>query len=452
MTIQIVILAAGQGKRMHSSMPKVLHPLAGVPLLQHVITTASSITNKKPLVVIGHESQKLRDVFPDSMVEWIEQTEQRGTGHALLQALPHVSEDADVLVLYGDVPLISHETLKKLMTASEKNALGVVTAELENPYGYGRIKRDANHEVTSIIEEKDADENEKKIREINSGIYFVSARKLKKWLPLVKNNNAQQEYYLTDIIHFAVKENIPVFTVQPEVVEEILGVNDCSQLAFLERFYQWQQAKKFLKQGVTLADPSRFDVRGDVKIGRDVKIDVNVILEGNVVIGDGCNIGAHSVIRNTQMGNHVKVKEHSLIDGAKISNRCVIGPFARIRPDTELAEEVHVGNFVEVKKSYLGQGTKANHLSYLGDAEIGKQVNIGAGTITCNYDGVKKHKTRIGDGAFIGSDTQLVAPVTVGDGATIGAGSTIVKDAPAHKLTLSNARQQTLPDWKRREK
>lgn len=450
MSIQIVILAAGKGKRMYSGLPKVLHKLAGRPLLSHVIHTAKQISDKKPIVVIGHHAEKLREVFNHGAVEWIEQKEQLGTGHALLQAMTNISDKDNVLVLYGDVPLISVEILKKLI-AINKSSLGVITANLPQPFGYGRVLREANGNFIKIVEEKDANDEEKKITEINSGICFAPAKLLKKWLPGLKNQNAQKEYYLTDIFPLAISENIPVSTVSPEKYEEILGINDCAQLAFLERFYQCQMAEKLLKQGVTLRDPSRLDVRGDVQIGRDVVIDVNVILEGNVVIGDGCVIGSHSILCNVELGNRVEVKSHSIIDGAKIADECVIGPFARIRPETVLDKAVHIGNFVEVKKTVIGQGSKANHLSYIGDAEIGKKVNVGAGTITCNYDGVKKHKTIIGDDVFIGSDTQLVAPVKVGDGAVIGAGSTITEDAPPHVLTLSRVPQKTVEGWKRKK-
>jgi bifunctional UDP-N-acetylglucosamine pyrophosphorylase/glucosamine-1-phosphate N-acetyltransferase len=452
MSIQVVILAAGQGKRMFSSLPKVLHLLAGKPLLSHVIETARLLSNKKPIVVFGHQGEQLRKSLANHDVEWVEQKEQLGTGHALLQALPHLSKDDKVLVLYGDVPLIAVDTLKKLMDTTTENALGMITANLKQPYGYGRIKRDANHKVVSIIEEKDATEEERAITEINSGIYVVSAELLNRWLPTLKNQNAQKEYYLTDIFRLAATEKMVVNTVQPARVEEISGVNDGLQLASLERYYQYQQAEKLMRQGVTLRDPARFDVRGDIQIGRDVVIDINVILEGKVVIGEGCYIGPHTILRDTELGKQVEVKAHSMIDGGKIHDRCVIGPFARIRPETILAEDVHVGNFVEVKKSHIAEGSKVNHLSYIGDSEIGKKVNIGAGTITCNYDGINKYKTIIGDHAFIGSDTQLVAPVTIGEGATIGAGSTITQNAPANKLTLSRVTQQTIDGWKRKTK
>ncbi|MBX3708492.1 MAG: bifunctional UDP-N-acetylglucosamine diphosphorylase/glucosamine-1-phosphate N-acetyltransferase GlmU [Gammaproteobacteria bacterium] len=453
MAIQVVILAAGQGKRMHSKRPKVLHHLAGKPLLEHVINIAAVISPAVlPIIVCGHQRAKLLEELTHHHVNWVEQKEQLGTGHALLQAMPHISEDDNVLVLYGDVPLISVQTLKKLIETTPENALGMLTAYLSNPSGYGRIQRDKQQHIIGIVEEKDATEEERAITEINPGIYYLPARYLKKWLPSLKNKNVQQEYYLTDIIWLAVQEKILVHAVQPDKVEEILGVNDRIQLAWLERFYQRQMAEKFMRQGVTLYDPARLDVRGEIQMGRDVSIDVNVILEGRVIIGNECVIGPNTVLRNVELGDRVEVKANTLIDGAVIAADCVIGPFARIRPDTNLARKAHVGNFVEIKKSHIGQESKINHLSYIGDSEVGDNVNIGAGTITCNYDGVNKHKTIIGDYAFIGSNSQLVAPVTIGVGATIGAGSTITQDAPPYKLTLSRVQQNTVENWKRPQK
>lgn len=450
MAIQIVILAAGQGKRMYSDYPKVLHRLAGKPLLEHVIRTALTIAPEmSPIIIYGHQGDIVQKTLSHYDTNWIEQKDQLGTGHALLQALPEINEEDQALVLYGDVPLISETSLKKLITATPIDALGMMTAKLINPTGYGRIKRDKNNHIVGIVEEKDATVDEKKITEINPGIYLVPAKYLKKWLPTLKNQNAQGEYYLTDIIALAVKENIPVTNIETDVPAEIMGVNDRLQLAQLERFYQHQQAEKLMRQGVTLYDPARIDIRGDVHIGRDVVIDVNVIFEERVVIGDGCVIGANTILRNTILGNHVEVRANSMIDGAEISNHCVIGPFARIRPGTELDDGVHIGNFVEVKNSSIAASSKVNHLTYIGDSEIGKRVNVGAGTITCNYDGVNKHRTIIGDNAFIGSNTELVAPVKVGEGATIGAGSTITEDAPANKLTLSRVKQVTIESWQR---
>lgn len=453
MTIQVVILAAGKGKRMYSSHPKVLHKLGGKTLLERVFDTAKQLSiGASPIIIQGHQGDKLAAALQHHAIRWVEQKEQLGTGHALLQALPEVKESDHVLILYGDVPLTSVQTLKTLIETTPKNALGMLTAQLEQPAGYGRIKRNAAGDVIGIVEEKDATDKERLIKEVNSGIYFIPTSQLKKWLPTLKNHNAQQEYYLTDVIALANQEKMPVHTVTPTYHEEIFGVNDRMQLAHLERFHQRQQAEHFMQQGVTIYDPARFDVRGDVTIGRDVTIDVNVIFEGRVVIGDECVIGPNCILRDVELGHHVQVKANSLIEGASIANDCVIGPFARIRPETILHAKSHIGNFVEIKKSVVGEGSKINHLSYVGDSTVGKHVNIGAGTITCNYDGVSKHKTFIGDEAFIGSNTQLVAPVKVGAGATIGAGSTITKDAPAHKLTLARAQQLTIENWERPKK
>ena len=454
MAIRVVILAAGQGKRMHSSLPKVLHSLAGKPLLAHVIDTALKIAkNETPIIIYGHQGEVIRDAFSHYDVEWIAQKDQLGTGHALLQALPEMVDEDYVLVLYGDVPLISMHTLKQLIETTPDAAIGMLTAHLANPHGYGRIKRDQQNKIIGIVEEKDASPLERAITEVNPGIYFVSAKRLKKWLPMLHNKNAQGEYYLTDIISAAAKEDISIHSVEPSHAEEIFGVNDRVQLAELERFYQQQYAMKLMRQGVTLYDPARFDVRGDVEIGRDVTIDVNVILEGRVVIGEGVSIGPNTLIRNTIIGSHVDIKANTVIDGAEISAHCSIGPFARLRPGTVLDAHAHIGNFVEIKNTVVGEGSKINHLSYVGDSDVGKHVNIGAGTITCNYDGVNKHKTIIGDDVFIGSDTQLVAPVFVGEGATIGAGSTITKDVPPHQLTLTHKlEQRSKKGWKRPQK
>lgn len=453
MTIQTVILAAGQGKRMHSDLPKVLHCLAGKPILEHVIETAIKIMPEvKPVVVYGHQGEVLKAQLAHSPVHWAHQAEQLGTGHALQQALGHVSDEALVLVLYGDAPLISVATLKRLIEATSADSIGMLTAVLDNPTGYGRIKRDAQQRIVGIVEEKDATPAEREIREVNSGIYVLPARHLKKWLPQLKNKNAQGEYYLTDVIAMAVSEAMQVRAVQPENQQEICGINDRIQLAQAERFYQYRQAEILMRQGVTLLDPARLDVRGEVTIGRDVTIDVNVILEGRVVISDGCMIGANTIIRDSELGLQVEVRANSVIEGASVGDHCVIGPFARLRPDAVLASHAHIGNFVEIKKSQIGEGTKINHLSYIGDSEIGSKVNIGAGTITCNYDGVNKHKTIIGDKAFVGSGTELVAPVMIGAGATIGAGSTITEDAPAEQLTVARARQHTIQHWRRPEK
>jgi len=449
MKISTVILAAGQGTRMHSSTPKVLHRIAGKTLLEHVIQTAKQFSQLSPIVVYGHQGEMLQKTLNQTDVIWVHQPEQLGTGHAVSQALSHIPEDHQVLILYGDVPLISHVTLSKLLENTTKNALGILTAHAHNPQGLGRIIRGPKNKIIKIIEEKDATEKEKQISEINTGIYLVPASYLKKWLPKLDNHNAQKEYYLTDIIEMALHENISIIDTQPDHAEEILGVNTRHQLAQLERYYQRQQAKIFLQHGVTLMDPHRFDVRGDVVIGQDTTIDINVILEGDVKIGERCVIGPHCILRNVTVGNDVEIRAHSILDGAMIDNECIIGPFARIRPGTKLAHKSHVGNFVEIKNSSIGVESKINHLSYVGDSQIGKQVNIGAGTITCNYDGVNKHRTTIGDYVFVGSNSALVAPVTIHDGATIGAGSTITRDAPPNQLTLSRERQKTIENWQR---
>lgn len=452
MSIQVVVLAAGQGKRMHSKLPKVLHTLAGKSLLERVIDTAEKIATTQPIVIYGHQGNELQAAIAHRAVKWVHQAEQLGTGHAVLQALPVINPGDHVLILCGDVPLISAETLQRFINAMQANEVGMMTATTDNPFGYGRIKRDANNRVIGVVEEKDATAEEKKIQEINTGIYLVSSKFLREWLPKLQNQNAQHEYYLTDIILRAVENNIMIHTTQPESTDEIMGVNDRVQLAYLERAQQMKIAEQLMRSGVTLRDPARLDVRGNVTIGKDVIIDVNVILEGQVTIGDDCVIGPNTYIANSTIGKGAKINANSVIDGAAIGEHCTIGPFARIRPESILAEKVNIGNFVEIKKSVLGAGTKAHHLSYLGDSDIGHGVNIGAGTITCNYDGVAKHKTIIENDAFIGSCTQLIAPVTVGEGATIGAGSTITHDAPAHKLTLSRVQQQTISEWKRPKK
>lgn len=452
MALQVVILAAGRGKRMHSSLPKVLHLLAGKPLLEHVIDTAAAVSSTPPIIIYGHQGETLQKNLAHKNPRWVLQTDQLGTGHAVMQALPDIQEQDQVLILCGDVPLISTVTLKNLIETTPSNSVGMITAKLQNPFGYGRIKRDHQGHIIGIVEEKDATQEERAIREINTGIYFVSAKHLKQWLPSLKNQNTQQEYYLTDIIPLALHDHIAIHAVHPSRTDEIMGVNDRVQLAYLERSYQLFAAEKLMRQGVTLRDPARLDIRGEIEIGRDVTIDVNVIFEGNVVIGDQCTIGPNTILRNTTLGDHVDVRANSVLDGATVADHCTIGPFARLRPEARLAESVHIGNFCEIKKSFIGQGSKVNHLTYIGDAEIGREVNVGAGTITCNYDGVNKHKTIIGDHVFIGSCTQLVAPVIVGEGATIGAGSTITRDAPPNQLTLSRSPQLSVATWQRPKK
>lgn len=452
MTLSTVILAAGKGKRMQSELPKVLHRLAGKPLLEHVVTTAAELDSSPPIVVYGHQGEKVKNTLDYLNATWVPQTEQLGTGHAVQQTLAHLPDDGRVLILYGDVPLIETSTLKRFIAETPENALGVITAELPDPTGFGRIIRNNKQQITAIVEEKDATAKQRAISEINTGIYLVSVDHLKKWLPKLTNHNAQQEFYLTDLIALAVKEKVAIYSIQPPHYEEILGVNDRLQLACLERFYQERLAEKLMLQGVTLIDPHRFDVRGDVTIAQDVVIDINVILEGHVKIGKHCVIGPNTLLRNVILGEHVEVKANSVLDGAEVGDHCTIGPFARLRPGTILSSESHVGNFVEIKNSMIGTASKINHLSYIGDSEVGRHVNIGAGTITCNYDGINKHKTLIGDHAFIGSNTALVAPVTIGENATIGAGSTITRNAPANQLTLCRGQQRSIENWQRPKK
>jgi bifunctional UDP-N-acetylglucosamine pyrophosphorylase/glucosamine-1-phosphate N-acetyltransferase len=382
----------------------------------------------------------------------VEQARQLGTGHAVMQAMPAVRQADTVLILYGDVPLITHATLQRLVDAAGRKDFGLLTVELENPTGYGRIVRDSHGNVQRIVEQKDASEAEQAIHEVNTGMMAVSAKLLQGWVDRLSNKNAQKEYYLTDVIEMAVKDQVRVNTVSPESPYEVMGVNDRAQLAELERYYQYVQAQHLMKRGVTLHDPSRFDLRGELEVGQDVSIDVNVVLEGRVRLGNRVSIGPNNVLRNVTIGDDVAILANCLIEDAAIGDGARVGPFSRIRPDSVLGQDVHVGNFVEVKKSVVAKGSKLNHLSYIGDAEIGSNTNIGAGTITCNYDGAHKHKTIIGDNVFIGSDCQLVAPVKVGDGATLGAGTTLAKDAPAGKLTISRVRQQVVDDWQRPKK
>jgi len=435
MSLSIVILAAGQGKRMHSQLPKVLHCLAGKPLLEHVVQSTFHLSPSAPVVIYGHQGETVRQRLPNLNVVWVEQQQQLGTGHAVLQALPKIPLENHILILYGDVPLITSTTLQQLINKTPANALGIITAHLPQPAGLGRVLRDSKNNIIRIVEEKDATDTERSLNEINSGIYLLPARYLQKWLPTLKNHNSQQEFYLTDIIQCAVKDKVPIYSLEPTQYEEILGINDCMQLAQAERFYQQCLAEKLMRQGVTLYDPNRFDVRGELTVGLDVIMDVNVILEGRVIIGNHCVIGANTLLRNVTLSDHVQIKENCVIDGAEVAEHCILGPFARIRPGTRVAPHAQIGNFIEIKNSMIGSHSKIHHVGYIGDSELGKQVNIGAGTITCNYDGANKHKTIIGDDAFIGSNTELVAPVTIGAGATIGAGSTITRDAPPQQLT-----------------
>ena len=467
--MNIVILAAGQGQRMRSALPKVMQNLAGKPMLQHVLETAF-ITSPKtaPLVVIGHgaplvsqflmtfAAQNKTTLKLAAKISTVLQAKQNGTGHALLQALPKLNLTVPTLVLYGDVPLIGSSTLKRLIqladgVAGQDSALALLIQDLVDPQGYGRIMRNAAGEVTAIIEEKDANRQQRSIQEINTGIMVLPSQHLKRWLKALKASNAQGEYYLTDVIAMAVKDGVPIRTTQATNAWETIGVNDRTQLAALERIAQQEIARNLLSDGVSLADPSRLDVRGKLTCGQDVFIDIGCVFEGAVSLAAGVKVGPNCVLRNTQIGKRVVIQAFSHVDGAMIGDDCIIGPYARLRPGANLANDVHIGNFVEIKNSQLGAHSKANHLAYVGDASVGKRVNIGAGTITCNYDGLNKHQTIIEDDVFIGSDTQLVAPVKVGRGATLGAGTTLTKDAPANQLTVSRTKQISVP-WLRPEK
>ena len=450
MKITTIILAAGKGTRMCSAIPKMLHKIANRPLLRHVYDMSYQLNNNAIKIVYGHGANLVRKVLADIDVSWVEQKQQLGTGHAVQQVSDQISDSDIVLILYGDVPLLKLATVKGLLANVSDKTLALLTVNLKNPIGYGRIVRDSSGKVTKIVEEKDASITEKKIVEGNTGIMAVQGNKLKKWLNQLSNHNAQGEYYLTDIIEMAVADQITIITTQPESVDEVLGVNNRIQLSHLERVYQQEQAIMLMERGVTLMDPARFDLRGTiVELGIDIVCDVNVIIEGENSIGNNVIIGANTHIKNSSIGDNVEILANCIIENSVVGQGSKIGPYARLRPETVLAENVHIGNFVELKKSTVASFSKINHLSYIGDATVGAQVNIGAGTITCNYDGVNKFRTIIEDGAFIGSDTQLIAPVTVGKNATIGAGSTITRDSPENQLTLSRAKQMTLAGWKR---
>ncbi len=445
--MNVVILAAGLGKRMRSDLPKVLHPLAGKPLLAHVVAAARSLKPGRICIVYGHCGERVRAAIGQDDLIWAKQEPQLGTGHALAQALPHLNPKVPTLVLYGDVPLIRAETLRSLCEVAGK-AAALLTVELDDPRGYGRIIR-SRGAIRRIVEEKDATKAERALREINTGILVLPTARLKTWLGGLRNKNAQKEYYLTDVIAAAVADKVPVGSAQPGAAWETLGVNSKVQLAELERTFQRGIAAALMHDGVTLADPARIDVRGNLACGRDVAIDVNCVFEGETVLGEGVSVGANCVLRNVKVAAGTRIEPFCHLQEADIGARCRIGPYARLRPGTTLAEEVHIGNFVEVKASQIAARSKANHLAYVGDTTVGRDVNIGAGTITCNYDGANKHRTGIEDDVQIGSDTQLVAPVRVGKGATLGAGTTLTKDAPAGALTISRAKQVTITGWKR---
>ena len=450
MSLSIVILAAGQGKRMKSNLPKVLQPLAGESLLSHVLATARALQPDSIHVVYGHGGEQVRAAFAaHSELQWALQAEQLGTGHALAQALLSIDDAQTVLVLYGDVPLTRPETLQPLLTAAQAGSVGLLSVKLVDPTGYGRIVRDNRGQVVRIVEHKDANTKERLIDEANTGLLAANAGQLRHWLAQLKNDNAQGEYYLTDIITMAVRDGVKVEAVLAPNEAEVLGVNDKVQLAEVEALLRRRRAQELMLQGATLADPARIDIRGTVTVGRDVFIDVNVVLVGNVRIDDGVCVGANCYIKDSHIGSGAELFPNCVLDQAVVGPQCNIGPFARLRPQAELADHVHIGNFVEVKKSRIGSGSKANHLTYIGDATVGSKVNLGAGTITVNYDGANKWPTEIGDNTFIGSGTLLVAPIKVGAGANTGAGSTITKDAPEGKLTLARARQVTLEGWRR---
>ncbi|HLU78907.1 MAG TPA: bifunctional UDP-N-acetylglucosamine diphosphorylase/glucosamine-1-phosphate N-acetyltransferase GlmU [Burkholderiaceae bacterium] len=454
--LNIVILAAGMGKRMQSDLPKVLHRIAGKPMLAHVLDNARQLGPDRIVVVTGHGAERVQEAFQGrNDLVFALQSPQHGTGHAVQQALPHLLEgngEQDVtLVLYGDVPLVQPDTLQRLLEA-RRQGLALLTEILGDPTGYGRIVRNAAGDVVRIVEHKDASDAERGIREVNTGILAAPTAKLRDWLGRITNDNAQGEYYLTDIVALSVADGFPVHAAQPGAGWETMGVNSRVQQAELERAWQREQARRLLEAGVTLADPERFDLRGELVCGRDVFIDVGCVFEGRVELADGVQIGPHCVLRNASIGAGTRVDAYTHIDDASVAGEAIVGPYARLRPGAQVGDQAHVGNFVEIKKAVLGTGSKVNHLSYIGDADIGARVNVGAGTITCNYDGVNKSRTVIEDDAFIGSDTQLVAPVRVGKGATLGAGTTLTQDAPAGKLTLSRARQTTIEGWQRPQK
>ena len=455
MALDIVILAAGQGKRMNSALPKVLHPLAGKSLVRHVVDAARSLNPGRIVVIYGHGGEAVREALVAPDINFAKQEPQLGTGHAVMQALPLLANpgaDDLTLVLYGDVPLTRAESLKALVDAAAGGKLAILTVDLADATGYGRMVRGAGGAIERIVEHKDATDAERAIREVNTGIMAVPTQRLAGWLNRLSNSNAQGEYYLTDIVAMAVAEGVAVTSAQPSAEWETLGVNSKVQLAELERTHQRNIARGLLEQGVTLMDPARIDVRGMLSTGRDVTIDVGCVFEGDVVLGNDIYIGPNCFLRNVRVRAGTRIEAFSHLDEAEVGAHCRIGPYARLRPGAQLDEHVHIGNFVEVKKSTIGAGSKANHLAYVGDSEVGQKVNIGAGTITCNYDGVNKSKTIIGDGAFIGSDATLVAPVTIGAGAYIGAGSTITKEAPAGKLTITRAKQTTVENWKPKAK
>ena len=451
MGLSIIILAAGEGTRMHSALPKVLQSLAEKPLLGHVVDCARQLEAVDICVVYGFAGDAVQAAFADQDLRWALQSEQLGTGHAVMQAMPDTPDDNRVLILFGDVPLLESATLRRLLASCENDDSAVLTVEMGDPYGYGRIVRD-NGRVVRNVEEKDATDIERKITEINTGVFCSPAHKIKRWLGRLNNDNKQGEYYLTDVIAMAVEDGITVHGIKADSQEEVMGINDKKQLAEAERALQLKRVAALMEAGVGFADPARVDIRGTLQCGQDVFIDVNAIFEGDVVLGDNVTIESNNLIRDSRLGSGTLVHSNCHMEGATTGSNCEIGPFARLRPGAELANKVKIGNFVEIKKSTVADGSKVNHLTYVGDTDIGKGVNVGAGTITCNYDGVNKHRTQIGDGAFIGSGVELVAPVKVGKGATIGAGATLTRDAPENELTIERSRQKTIRGWKKPEK
>jgi len=448
MALSVVILAAGKGTRMCSRLPKVLHKIADKPMVQHVIDTVKGVGAENIHLIYGHGGDQMKEVIDERRLNWIKQSEQLGTGHAMQIAQPHFRETEKILMVYGDVPLLSAHTLQRLIDVQPEGGIGLLTVHLDDPSGYGRIER-VDGDVSAIVEQKDATQNQRDIKEVNTGILVANARDLRRWLPALRNDNAAGEYYVTDIIKMAHQEGRIIRAVHPSSTVEVEGVNNRLQLSNLERAFQLQQAEKLLLRGVMLRDPARFDLRGQLTCGQDVDIDINVIIKGNVNLGDSVVIGANCILIDCNIENNVEIKPNSIIEGSRIGDNSTIGPFARIRPETVIEKDVHVGNFVEIKKSTLGNGSKCGHLSYLGDTTLGRRVNIGAGVITCNYDGANKFQTKIGNDVFIGSDCQLIAPVTIGDGATTAAGTTVVTDVPENALSVARTKQRNLNDWKR---
>ena len=446
--LSVVILAAGKGTRMYSDLPKVLHKIAGKPMVKHVIDTAKQLNAAQIHLIYGHGADLLKQRLADEPVNWVFQAEQLGTGHAMQQAAPFFADDENILMLYGDAPLITTETLQKLIAAKPENGIALLTVNLENPTGYGRIiRQDGN--VTAIVEQKDANAEQLKITEVNTGVMVSDGASFKKWLARLDNNNAQGEYYMTDVIGLANQDGFKVVAVQATDMMEVEGANNRLQMAALERYFQRKQAQKLLLAGVSLTDPERFDLRGELEHGKDVEIDINVIIEGNVRLGNRVKIGVGCVLKNVEIADDVEIKPYSVLENAVVGEKAAIGPFSRLRPGAELAAETHVGNFVEIKQAKVGKGSKVNHLTYIGDAEIGCDCNIGAGVITCNYDGANKFKTVIGDNVFVGSDSQLIAPVTIADNVTVAAGATVTDNVEAGELVISRVRQRHIPNWKR---